>query len=117
MDDEAADNFLIRIAKGPANTPIKGPLDFAVQEIAFEPERDDTDGEPVTDDKIGGFPAWIQEEAHSHCPECRNNKSMEYRLQISPPEVEGLPFSEGSAIFISQCKIHLQKFGMIWQCS
>ncbi len=117
MDDQAADNFLVRMAKSPALTLSKGSLDFATHNITLGPQLDDSESEPTFDDKIGGFPAWVQEESYSHCPECRNNRNMEYRLQFNPPESEGLPFPNGAAIFISQCKIHHQQFGFIWQCT
>jgi hypothetical protein len=118
MNDETAESSVAWLAPPREGSgPQLGELDG--RELRYGAVIEDAEAEPSTEDKLGGFPAWVQEDGSPpRCPRCRTKRSMRLRLQLSMPELSAaFEIPEGAVVFVFQCEVHPQVLVPVWQCS
>lgn len=88
---------------------------------ALEPDRREAfveylfDAEaPLTGDKIGGWPHWIQSRQLVRCPETPTR--CEFVLQIDTEDHLPVMFGDSGIAFVWRCPKHPEHMTMSWQC-
>ena len=76
--------------------------------------RDDSLPEPLTcvQDKVGGWPMWLQDRAHPACPEC--GEEMEHLLQVASNVGFAHGWGDSGIAQLFRCPKHLKTLGFAW---
>lgn len=72
------------------------------------------DYSPVSRDKIGGWPAFLQGARYPKCSECQ--KDMQMILQINSEEHVGWAFGDMGRAYVMQCPTHRRNLTLQWDC-
>jgi|GEM_PF-2762158 len=117
MDDQSADNFQFVLSESSLSGLIESYDKFIKDDygILLKTEREDKN-QPFAGGKIGGTPAYLQEESFSHCGKCKNNYHMKWVFQFELLETVEFPFPRDAMAYVSRCEKHNDQFGFIWQC-
>jgi hypothetical protein len=69
---------------------------------------------PLANDKLGGWPHWVQSVEHPACPECQ--APMRLLLQIDSNDRVGLQWGDLGCAHWCQCAEHPAQMGFGWAC-
>lgn len=72
-------------------------------------------GYPLPNDKLSGWPYWVQGIEYPDCPEC--GKRMELVFQIDSEDNLPYMFGDVGCSHITQCKEHKDQLAIAWACS
>jgi hypothetical protein len=69
---------------------------------------------PLQQDKLGGWPAWVQSVEYPPCPECGAEMELLFQLESE----EGLPYMFGDSGngHLMRCKEHPRQLAFSWAC-
>jgi len=81
-----------------------------------DPEDDylEQEGLPRFEDKLGGWPAWVQGVEYPSCPDC--GKRMEVLLQIDSEDNLPYMFGDVGRGHLFYCRDHPSRLGFGWAC-
>ena len=71
-------------------------------------------GYPRANDKLLGWPHWIQGVEYPSCPEC--NKQMKLIFQIDSEDNVPYMFGDAGCAHITQCEDHKEQLAIAWAC-
>ena len=80
------------------------PLDKALEQSRW----------PLTGDKLGGWPCWIQGIEYPACPEC--GEKMRLLFQIDSDDVVGFQWGDVGCAHWTQCPAHPRQMAFAWAC-
>lgn len=86
--------------------------------ISLTDEQDeliyDSELEVLANDKLLGWPFWVQGVEYPDCPKC--NKPMAYIFQIDSEDNLDFMFGDAGCAHITQCKTHRNQMAIAWAC-
>ena len=87
---------------------------FELTEGYSQSWRDEGIPEPLTfpQDKVAGWPMWLQDRAHPECPEC--GTEMEYILQIASNVNFAHGWGDCGIAQLFRCPTHVKTMGFSW---
>ncbi len=87
-------------------------LGIEMEEMKWEQLSDE--GFPVSGDKLGGWPHWIQGIEYPVCPDCGDR--MRLVFQIDSNDNLPIEFGDIGCGHITQCKTHKERLAFGWAC-
>lgn len=69
---------------------------------------------PLPNDKLGGWPGWVQSVEYPDCPEC--GEPMKLIFQIDSEDNLPYMFGDLGCSHITQCRKHKDKLAIAWAC-
>lgn len=74
----------------------------------------DSDLEVLANDKLLGWPLWVQGIEYPDCPKCGTR--MDYIFQIDSEDNLDFMFGDSGCAHITQCKTHHNQMAIAWAC-
>ncbi len=68
----------------------------------------------LPNDKLLGWPLWVQGIEYPECPEC--GERMSYIFQIDSDDNLDYMFGDAGCSHVTQCKLHRNKLAIAWAC-
>jgi hypothetical protein len=86
------------------------------QEKALRAARVDEDDWPGArgGDKVGGYPAWVQDAEYPPCPDC-GEPMRDLLLQLASDGLCGWQFGDMGTAYVLACATHTARVELIWQ--
>src|SRR5205085_9692765 len=69
---------------------------------------------PISGDKLGGWPDWVQGVEYPACPSC--GETMRLVFQIDSEDNLPYMFGDAGCGHITQCKTHKEQLAFGWAC-
>jgi uncharacterized protein YwqG len=72
-------------------------------------------GLPTSNDKLGGWPSWVQDVRYVECRKC--HERMRYLFQVASEDHLDYMFGDAGTAWLCQCQTHPDEMAFYWDCS
>jgi hypothetical protein len=92
--------------------------DYPASPYEEREEAEDSLTYPITQDKLGGYPFWVQDSRRPKCRLCKSKKQMTHFFQLDAegPNLQEFWGTMGH-VNLFRCRLHANEFAVNWQCT
>lgn len=87
-------------------------FDLVLDQLPIQENYPEAISDSVMEDKLGGWPAWIQNANYPRCPRCQ--EAMQFVYQICSGSVLPIEFGSEGAGYLTQCAKHKDVVTFSW---
>ena len=88
---------------------------IALEKASLDLDVAEAISSPLSGDKLGGWPDWVQSTEYPNCPECRTQ--MQLLLQVDSEDNLPYMFGDAGCAHLTYCPNHPEVLAFGWACS